>query len=40
MKEIENALTLLSNPYCIVGIILIIILLWSLYFIGKKYPQE
>lgn len=39
MKEIENTLTLLSNPYCIVGIILIITLLWSLYFMGKKYPK-
>lgn len=39
MNRIEETLILLSNPYCIVGIVLIIILIWSFYFIGKKYPK-
>jgi len=39
MEKLEYILISLSNPIFVIGMFLAIILIWSLYFIGKKYPR-
>lgn len=39
MTDLENILSLLNNPFTIMGLLLLILLIWSLYHIGKRYPK-
>ena len=37
--NLENILLSLSNPFTIMGLFLLILLIWSLYYIKKSYPK-